>query len=202
MGDGVCGRAWRGRRPPRRAPAPYQALRKGRPLISLREETPADVPAIRRVNELAFGQPQEAGIVDALRVSCEEFVSLVAECEGEVVGHILFTTATIEMTGGAVRGMGLAPLAVLPSHQRQGIGSALVRHGIGVLRERGCSFIIVVGHAEYYPRFGFERASGYGIRCQWDGVPDDAFMILLLDKCAMEGVTGVARYRDEFNDAM
>ena len=171
-------------------------------MISVREETPEDVPTIRKVNELAFGQPQEAGIVDALRESGDDFLSLVAHCDGEVVGHILFTPVTIETARGTVRGMGLAPMAVLPERQRQGIGSALVRHGLAALRDRSCPFVIVLGHAAYYPRFGFEPASRHGIRSQWEGVPDEAFMILLVDERVMHGVSGIARYRGEFDDAM
>ena len=78
--------------------------------------------------------------------------------------------------------MGLAPMAVLPAWQRQGIGTLLVKRGIEMLKRRSCPFIIVLGHPEYYPRFDFERASGTGIRSQWEGVPDEAFMILILDQ--------------------
>lgn len=170
-------------------------------MISIREEAPEDVPTIRRVNELAFGQALEAGIVDALRESGDEFLSFVADCDGEVVGHILFTPVTIETERGAVRGMGLAPMAVLPERQRRGIGTALVRHGLAALRDRSCPFVVVLGHAEYYPRFGFEPASRHGIRSQWEAVPDEAFMILVVDKRVMEGVSGIARYRGEFDDA-
>jgi putative acetyltransferase len=150
---------------------------------------------------LAFGQPAEADIVDRLRESCADSVSLVAEDES-VVGAILFTPAVIESPDCAVVGMGLAPLAVTPDRQRQGIGSALVRRGLEILRERGCPFVLVLGHPEYYPRFGFERASAHGLTCPWDGVPDEAFMALVLDSKAMEGASGVARYRDEFNEAV
>jgi putative acetyltransferase len=101
-----------------------------------------------------------------------------------------------------VVGMGLAPVAVLPAYQRQGIGTHLVKRGIEMLRSRSCSFIVVLGHPEYYPRFGFARASMHGVRCQWDAVPDEAFMILVLQQAAMEGVSGVARYRDEIDQAM
>jgi putative acetyltransferase len=92
-------------------------------------------------------------------------------------------------------------MAVLPEFQRQGIGSLLVQKGIGILKGRNCPFIIVLGHPEYYPRFGFEHASLYGIRCQWD-VPDDAFMILILYRSAMTHMSGTARYRDKFNEAV
>jgi putative acetyltransferase len=97
--------------------------------------------------------------------------------------------------------MGLAPLAVLPERQRQGIGSALVRSGIKILLDRGCPYVIVLGHPGYYPRLGFERATLRGIRCQWD-VPDEAFMILILDESAMSDVHGTAWYRSEFDEAV
>jgi putative acetyltransferase len=168
-------------------------------VIAIRSERPGDASCVRIVNELAFGQPTEADIVDRLRESCPDFVSLVAEDEA-VVGHILFTPAVIESLGRLVVGMGLAPLAVTPDRQRQGIGSALVRRGLEILRERGCPFVIVLGHPEYYPRFGFEPASAHGLACQWAGVPDEAFMVL--DPKALEGLFGVARYRDEFDEGM
>ncbi len=170
-------------------------------MISLREERPGDIPAVRSVNELAFGRPQEADLVDTLRQSCPEAMSLVAEEEGRVVGHILFTPAVIDSGGKSTRGMGLAPMAVLPERQRDGIGSALVEHGLRLLQDSSGPFVIVIGHPDYYPRFGFELASKYGIACQWEGVPDEAFMILVLDEAAMEGVAGLVRYRDEFDEA-
>ena len=97
--------------------------------------------------------------------------------------------------------MGLAPMAVLPGHQRKGIGSELVRAGLAELRERDCPFVIVLGHPEYYPRFGFEPASGHGVKCEWE-VPDEAFMILVLDEARLPEAGGTARYRPEFSDAM
>jgi len=117
-----------------------------------------------------------------------------------VVGHILFTPVVVESAGRRVIGMGLAPMAVLPDRQRQGIGSALVRRGLEVLRERGCPFVVVVGHPEYYPRFGFEPASRHGLASQWEGVPDAAFMVSICDANAMAGVSGVAKYSDEFDE--
>src|SRR5204862_6872701 len=92
------------------------------------------------------------------------------------------------------------PMAVLPDRQRRGIGSRLVRRGLDILRERGCTFVVVVGHPEYYPRFGFEPASVHGLASQWEGVPDAAFMVLVLVARAMAGVSGVAKYREEFNE--
>jgi putative acetyltransferase len=170
--------------------------------MQIRAEEPRDIPAIHSLNKIAFAGPTEADLVDQLRHSGTGFLSLVAEDEDIIVGHILFTSAVIEHDGKQVFGMGLAPLAVAPDRQRQGIGTALVEHGLGLLRKRGCPFVIVLGHPDYYPRFGFERASLHHLACQWEGVPDDAFMVLILDPAAMRGVSGFARYRDEFDAAM
>ena len=172
----------------------------------IRVEQPEDVAAVRRVNEIAFGRPQEADVVDRLRQANIPFLSLVAEDGGAVVGHILFTPAIVDgggrHVGQRVAGMGLAPLAVVPDRQRQGIGSSLARRGLELLRADGCPFVIVLGHPEYYQRFGFECASLHRLTCQWQGVPDEAFMVLAFDPEAMRGVSGVARYRDEFDAAV
>jgi putative acetyltransferase len=169
-------------------------------MTTIRAERRQDIPAVRAVNEEAFDTPAEAGVVDKLRGACEGYLALVAEDDG-IVGQIVFTPAVVEEPGRRVVGMGLAPLAVIPGRQRQGIGSALTRRGLEILRERDCPFVIVLGHPDYYPRFGFERASAQGLTCQWEGVPDEAFMVLILDAAAMEGVSGVAKYRDEFDEA-
>ena len=168
-------------------------------MITIRAERPEDSAQVRYVNELAFGQPVEADLVERLRRAATDSLSLVAEDDG-VVGHILFTPVVVESAGRQVVGMGLAPMAVLPDRQRQGIGSQLVRRGLDIVRERGCPFVVVVGHPEYYPRFGFEPASRQGLASQWEGVPDAAFMVLVQDAQAMAGVSGVAKYREEFNE--
>jgi putative acetyltransferase len=165
----------------------------------IRPERPEDSSLIRHVNELAFGQAGEADLVEKLRQACGDALSLVAE-DDAIVGHILFTPVVVEESGRHVRGMGLAPMAVLPDRQRQGIGSQLVRRGLDILSERGCPFVVVVGHPEYYPRFGFEPASKHGLVSQWEGIPDTAFMVLVLDVHAMAGASGVAKYREEFNE--
>jgi putative acetyltransferase len=168
-------------------------------LTTIRLERADDAAAVRAVNEQAFGQPTEANLVERLRQTCDAALSLVA-VDDAVVGHILFTPVVVESDGRQIVGMGLAPMAVAPERQRQGVGSSLVRRGLEILRERHCPFVVVVGHPEYYPRFGFQAGSARGLRCQWDGVPDAAFMAVILDDGEMRGVSGVARYRPEFDE--
>jgi len=170
--------------------------------LTIRHERPEDRTAIRNLNDRAFGQPAEGEIVDRIRASGVPILSLVAVRGSRIVGHILFSPAVIETPDGEVTGLGLAPMAVLPEYQRQGIGTALVREGLDRIRAAGWPFVIVVGHADYYPRFGFRPASGFGLRCQWPGVPDDVFMGMILDEDVMRGVSGVVRYRSEFDAAM
>jgi putative acetyltransferase len=125
----------------------------------------------------------------------------VAVVEGAVVGHILFSPVRLEAADGREwSGMGLAPLAVLPEWQGQGIGSELIGAGLASLRQTQCPFVVVLGHPGYYPRFGFGPASRHGIRCKWD-VPDEAFMILVLDEDQMRGASGQAHYRGEWDAA-
>ena len=171
-------------------------------MINIRPEQPEDIPLIHAVNEVTFDQPTEANLVNALRSACPDVVSLVAVSDGQIVGHILFTPVIASDSAHKVKGIGLAPMAVLPEYQHQGIGSLLVEAGLRILDARNCPFVIVLGHTAYYPRFGFVPASLYGLDCQWDAVPDEAFMVLVLDETIMSGVSGVARYRKEFDEAM
>jgi putative acetyltransferase len=171
-------------------------------MVTIRVERPSDIPEIQRLNEAAFDGPAEASIVDALRKACPDSISLVATDGDSIVGHIFFSPASISRETGTLVGMGLAPMAVVRERRRQGIGSQLVRAGIEELRTRSCPFVIVVGHPEFYPRFGFEPASRHGLQCQWPEVPNEAFMVLILDEEAMEGVSGIASYRPEFDQAM
>ena len=120
-----------------------------------RKEKQNDHDEVRIVNEQAFGQPDEGHIVEKLRESCKETVSLVAVSDNEIIGHIFFSPVTIEIATGCINGMGLAPMAVAPEFQNQGVGSMLVNEGIRILKSMSCPFVIVLGHEKFYPRFGF-----------------------------------------------
>ena len=168
----------------------------------IRTERPDDETQIYEINRQAFGRPLEGEVINRLRQSCPEGISLVAENDGSLVGHILFTPAYIETADQQIYGMGLGPMAVLPEHQSRGIGSALVRAGLERLRQARQPFVVVVGHPWFYPKFGFEPADRYGIGCEYPGVPAEAFMVLILDPERMEGVQGMAHERPEFAEAM
>jgi len=169
-------------------------------MIEIREEKQTDLAAICQINEAGFENKAEAAIVDKLRAACDSYVSFVAVDQVTVVGHILFTPVTIDGSGSI--GMGLAPMAVWPSRQKQGIGTQLVRHGLDHLQRTGCPFVIVLGHPAYYPRFGFEPASRYKLNCQWEGVPDEAFMVVVFERAVLPEDGGIVRYRGEFDEAM
>jgi len=154
----------------------------------------ADLDAICRINDAAFAEHGGTVAFDRLREERDDIVSLVAEQDGELVGHVLFSPVILDAPVGRVSGMGLGQLAVTPARQKQGIGSQLSEAGIAQLRERGCPFIIVVGHAAYYPRFGFEQGSQHGFRCQWEGVPDETFMVLMLETDEPDKLRGVASF--------
>lgn len=164
--------------------------------LEIRDEQPGDIAAIREVNRLAFGQDDEGRIVDALRDNGAVTLSLVAADSGVVVGHIMFSPLSV----GPATGVGLGPMAVAPSHQRRGIGTRLVQAGIERLRNIGCPFIVVIGHPNFYPRFGFQPATTYGLTCEWE-VLAEAFMVNILDPDVTSRLRGLARYRPEFSAA-
>lgn len=162
----------------------------------IRPERPSDVEMIRAVNIRAFAGRTEADVIDKLRKQANPLISLVVEEDGEVVGHVMFSPVTLS-GHPQLRIMGLAPMAVLPPKQRLGLGAALLREGIERCRADGCDAVVVLGHAEYYPRFGFVPASRWGIRSEYD-VPDDVFMALELTEGSLTGRSGTIRYHAAF----
>lgn len=167
--------------------------------LLIRAETPADAAGVRRVNEQAFGRREEADLVERLHARGKVLVALVAEQDGAIVGHILFSPVTIEGAARVCTALALAPMAVLPSHQHRGIGRRLVEEGIMACKERGHARIVVVGHPQYYPWFGFGPASRYGLRCEYNA-PDEAFMALALDPEAFRDCAGLVKFAPEFAD--
>ena len=165
-------------------------------MIIIRAETPEDYAAVRRVNALAFGREGEGALVDKLRAASPH-ISLVAVEDSEVVGHIFFSPATVESGPADFAAVALGPMAVLPGRQNRGVGSQLVRRGLEECKSQGHDVVFVLGHPDYYPRFGFAPAGAKGIRCEYP-VPDEAFMVVELRPGALGGRTGLMRYRPEF----
>lgn len=179
-------------------------------MIEVRAEAEADRPAVRRINELAFGRAGEADLVEALRAKARPYVSLVAVYEGRTVGHILFSPVSIvadapdapdasDPSGRAAReALALGPMAVLPEFQNRGVGSELVRKGLDECRRLGHRLVVVVGHPEFYPRFGFVPARAEGLECEYP-VPDEVFMVAELRGGALGGSRGLVKYHPEFD---
>jgi len=166
--------------------------------LIIREENTKDAAersAIHSINEAAFGGPDEADLVDKLRAEGVVLVSLVAEIPERIVGHILFSRMSIETAAGSVSAVAVAPMAVLPKHQRRGIGGRLIHHGLNLLRNRGEHIVIVVGHPDYYPRFGFSSEKTRSLESPF---PQDAFMAMELSPGVLDGVRGVVRYPHAF----
>jgi putative acetyltransferase len=162
----------------------------------IRAEKENDLAAVHSVNVAAFETPSEANLVDALREQALPVVSLVAEENGGVVGHIMFSPVVLCGHPDA-KVMGLAPMAVAPEHQRKGIGSKLVRAGLEQCRQLGFVAVVVLGHPEYYPRFGFSPASRFGIESEYD-VPKEVFMAMELQAEALREKTGLVKYHAAF----
>jgi putative acetyltransferase len=150
---------------------------------------------IRAVNRAAFGRSDEADLVDGLRGDEHALISLVAELEGSVAGHILFSRMWIRTSRGLVSAAALAPVAVLPEHQRQGIGGRLIRHGLELLRVRGERIVIVAGHPSYYPRFGFSPDKAKLLESPF---PTEAFLAMELCAGALDGIRGPVVYPPAF----
>jgi putative acetyltransferase len=167
--------------------------------MEIRAEKPEDRESVRKINLAAFGRENEANLVDKLR-GVAYTLSFVAVESAQIVGHVFFSPVEIE---GNCRDnlliLGLAPVAVMPDRQRQGIGSLLIRHGLEACTQSGCKAVVVLGSPKYYPRFGFVRAKDKGIGCEY-AVSDEMFMILELESGALDGCSGTVRYRSEFKE--
>jgi putative acetyltransferase len=163
--------------------------------LGIRAETPSDIDAIRRVNRLAFGQDDEAALVDALREGGYIKLSLLAVLPETIAGHILFSDLKIVTNAGPISALALAPIAVLPEFQRQGIGSALVRRGLEFCCEQGHRIVVVLGHPRFYPRFGFSSELARPLSSPFSGA---SWMALELSQGALSGITGRVEYPPPF----
>jgi putative acetyltransferase len=160
----------------------------------IRHARPADHGAIREINQAAFAKPDEARLIEALRANGDAMFELVAETEGAAVGHILFSRLWADRTELIAA---LAPMAVLPGRQRQGLGGQLVEMGIETCRDFGAHAIIVLGHPDYYSRFGFSAAAASRITSPYSGSP--AFMALELERGTLAEPMFVT-YPDAFSE--
>ena len=171
-------------------------------IIMIRPELPQDLPAIHYVNKQAFGREKEAILVDTFRQNGALTMSLVAVRGNEIVGHVAFSPVTIEPPDGNIKAITLAPIAVPPPYQRQGIGSLLMQTSVKECRKQGYDLIVLVGHPEYYPRFGFVRANTKGLRCEFEEVPDEAWMVLELRQDILTGDKRTVKFRQEIRDSV
>ena len=163
----------------------------------IRAENENDRDAVFAVNLSVFETPAEANLVDVLREHAQPVVSLVAEDKGNVIGHIMFSPVILSGDPD-LKVMGLAPMAVASEHQRKGIGSALVRAGLEQCRHLGFVAVVVLGHPEYYPRFGFSPSSQFGIDSNYE-VPEEVFMAMELEPEALSGNSGRVKYHNAFS---
>jgi putative acetyltransferase len=167
-------------------------------MIEIRTEESGDAEAVRRVHERAFGQTAEARLVEMLCENNKALISLVAVIDGQIVGHILFSAVSVSGAPEEFQAVGLAPVAVLPEHQKKGIGSKLIREGLEQCRKAAYHAAVVLGDPLYYSRFGFTCASDYGLENEY-GVHAE-FMALELKANALTAVTGMVKYQPEFGN--
>lgn len=169
--------------------------------IILRQEEAIDAIDVFELNQIAFGNENEAKLVDALRRNQSVFIpklSIVASMNNKIVGHILFTKIIIEdEQGNKCESLGLAPMCVRPEFQYKGIGGKLIRRGLETATNLGFKSVIVLGHQHYYPKFGFEPAEKWNIRAPFE-VPSNVFMAIELVKDGLKNVSGIVIYPREF----
>ncbi len=173
--------------------------RPATPGITIRPERPTDALAVADLLEQAFGGTGEVNLVAALRWQAAVTVALVALVNAQVVGHILCSPVTLEVDPAYAKAVALAPLAVLPGYQRQGIGGQLIQAGLAACREAGYALVVVLGHPDYYPAYGFQPAKRYGLTCAYVPPDDDAFMVQELQPGALAGRHGRVTFHPEFD---
>ncbi|MEZ5759469.1 MAG: N-acetyltransferase [Emcibacteraceae bacterium] len=167
--------------------------------MKIRTEKESDFGAVNDLLLATFEGEGEAKLVSALREKASPIISLVAELHDEIVGHIMFSP--VKITGHEnFKIMGLAPVAVLPEHQNKGIGTTLIKEGLNKCLELGFPAVVLLGHAEYYPRFGFKPSTEYGLLCPYEGVPPECFMAMELIPGSLSKVSGQIKYHPAFSD--
>ena len=171
--------------------------------ILIRKEANDDFKAIKDVNDLAFGQNQEGDLIDKLREKAEFSgeLSLVALLGDKIIGHILFFQVSIISEKVISASLSLGPMAVLPDYQNKGIGGELIRAGLNKAKELGFKSVVVLGHPEYYPRFGFRKASEWNIKDPF-GAPEEAMMAIELEKGSLDFGGGIIDYPEEYYEAV
>jgi putative acetyltransferase len=162
-------------------------------MLLVRSEAPRDIAPVRELLSASFPTLAEAALVDALRAAGHLTLSLVAEVDGDVVGHIAFSPVLAE---GGHGGLGLAPLAVLEPHRRRGVGARLVAGGLVACSAMGCGWVVVLGDPEYYSRFGFRSAPALGLQDEYGG--GDAFQVVELLPGTLPQGAGLVRYSAQF----
>lgn len=172
------------------------------PPFQIRRQHPQDWHAIRAVIDTAFNDKGEvSAIVARIANACGDdcFGHVAIDQNQKIIGHIWMSPAHIEHDGPPVTGHCLSPMAVMPQFQKTGIGKALAHALLDDARRRNTTFILVLGHPEYYPKFGFERADAWNISCPMADAPPEAFMIKVFKPERLKGISGIGRYRHEFD---
>lgn len=163
--------------------------------MEIRPETEEDIVAVREVNREAFGRGQESRLVDDLREAGYARLSLVAEKDGRIIGHVMLSEATIRTEEGQVGALALGPVGVLPDRQGEGVGSALIRDALDRCAAAGHRIVVLLGHPSYYPRFGFSADLAKNLSSRYSG---EAFMALELTPGALSGVSGEFVFAPQF----
>ena len=164
--------------------------------IEIRNELPGDYAVIAEVHTRALGR-DEARLVELLRKR-NDVIGMVAVSGDQVVGHVMFSPMSVEHAPDGFRGIGLAPMSVVPEFQNQGVGSMLIRAGLEACRRANYDAVFVLGHINYYPRFGFTRAQNYGLANEYNA--DEAFMVMELRPSVLATISGLAKYAPEFGE--